>query len=253
MAKAKRRARVAAKPRARGKSVPKALHAVRFPNESAGYRKARNALLKAEIGLRRQVERVAALRRKLPAGGRVPEDYVFEEGARDLTDTQTVRRVRLSELFGDKDTLVVYSYMYGPKMEKPCPMCTAILDALNSSAEHVGQRVAFVAIAKSPIVRIREVARARGWSQLRILSSAANSFNRDYRGEDGDDQRPVLNVFVRRDENIQHFFATEMLFAAPDPGQNHRHVDMIWPLWNLFDFTPAGRGKDWYPKLSYAG
>jgi predicted dithiol-disulfide oxidoreductase (DUF899 family) len=28
-------------------------------------------------------------------------------------------------------------------------------------------------------------------------------------------------------------------------------VDMIWPLWNLLDVTPAGRGKDWYPRLSY--
>jgi len=30
-----------------------------------------------------------------------------------------------------------------------------------------------------------------------------------------------------------------------------RHVDPIWPLWNLFDFTPEGRGTNWYPKLSY--
>jgi predicted dithiol-disulfide oxidoreductase (DUF899 family) len=28
-------------------------------------------------------------------------------------------------------------------------------------------------------------------------------------------------------------------------------VDLIWPLWNLLDFTPEGRGTDWYPKLSY--
>ena len=39
--------------------------------------------------------------------------------------------------------------------------------------------------------------------------------------------------------------------APADPGQDARHVDMIWPLWNLFDFTPEGRGKDWHPKLFY--
>ena len=31
-----------------------------------------------------------------------------------------------------------------------------------------------------------------------------------------------------------------------------RHGDTIDPLWNLFDFTPEGRGTDWYPDLSYA-
>ena len=34
-------------------------------------------------------------------------------------------------------------------------------------------------------------------------------------------------------------------------GQNERHVDMIWPLWNLFDLTPEGRGGNWFPRLSY--
>ena len=53
----------------------------RFPGETAAYRKARDRLLKAELGLRRRIEAVAAMRRKLPHGGLVPEDYVFEEMA----------------------------------------------------------------------------------------------------------------------------------------------------------------------------
>ena len=58
-------------------------------------------------------------------------------------------------------------------------------------------------------------------------------------------------MFVRRKGKIHHCYATELLFAKSAPGQNARHVDMIWPLWNLLDFTPEGRGKDWYPKLDY--
>ena len=224
------------------------LHDVRFPGESAAYRGARNKLLQAEIGLRREIERVAAERRKLPAGGAVPEDYVFEEAA----PAESTRRVKLSELFGDKDTLVAYSFMYGPAMQRPCPSCTSILDALDRNAQSIGQRVALVAIAKSPIDRIRAFANERGWSKLRLLSSAANNYNRDYRGETANgSQIPSLNVFVRRDGKIQHFYNTEMLFGPKDPGMDHRHVDMIWPLWNLFDFTPDGRGSNWYPKLSY--
>src|SRR5579859_5901554 len=154
MVKAKRKTPKRKTP-AQPKSAPAALHRERFPNESRAYRAARNDLLKAEIELRRKIESVAALRRKLPAGGPIPEDYEFEEGAADLDDTETVRRVRMSELFRRDGSLVVYSYMYGPQMAKACPMCTAILDGLNGAAVHAGQRINLVVVAKSPIQRIR--------------------------------------------------------------------------------------------------
>lgn len=216
-----------------------------FPNEGKPYRAARNRLLRAEISLRRQVEKVAAMRRKLPAGGKVPQDYLFEEG-------DPARGVKLSELFGDRDTLVAYSFMYAPAMAKACAMCTSMLDGLNGSAPHIEQRTNLVVIAKSPLARVLEFARGRGWSHLRLLSSAGSEYNRDYRGEGPDGaQWPMLNVFVRRRGAIRHFYGTELLFAKAEPGQNNRHVDMIWPLWNLLDFTPEGRGRDWYPKLEY--
>jgi predicted dithiol-disulfide oxidoreductase (DUF899 family) len=228
-----------------------AAHAVRFPNENADYRKARNGLLSAEIELRRQTERVAALRRALPLGGTPPEDYVFEEAG---PNDGAVRRVRLSELFGKHATLVAYSYMYGPQMEKPCPSCTSLLDGLNGQVEHIQQRAGLVVIARSPIERIRAAARERGWTKLQLLSSAGNTYNQDYHGEDASgSQRPCLNVFTRRDGTVRHFWASEMMFAPSDPDQNPRHVDMIWPLWNVLDCVPEGRGSDWYPQLRYAG
>jgi predicted dithiol-disulfide oxidoreductase (DUF899 family) len=229
------------------------LHSIRFPNESPGYREARDKLLQAEMALRRQIEDVATLRRQLPFGGEVPEDYIFEEGSPDLADSETVRPVRMSELFAsDKNTLLIYSYMFGPQMKSPCTSCTSILDALNGTAPHVRQRVNFVVVAKSPVQRIRELARGRGWNNLRLLSSEHNSYNRDYQGENTKgDQTPSLNVFTRRGDAISHFYNTELLFAPKEKGMDGRHVDLIWPLWNLLDFTPEGRGTDWYPKLSY--
>lgn len=233
--------------------MPPSLHSQRFPGESSSYRDARNQLLEAEVALRRNIEEVAALRRKLPLGGEVPEDYVFEEGAADINDTKTERKTRLSELFNPgKDTLVLYSYMFGPNMPAPCVSCTSILDGLNGSAPHIRQRVNFAVVARSPLARIRETARGRGWSNLRLLSSAGNTYNRDYHGENAKgDQLPSLNVFVRRDGKIHHFYHTELLFAPQEPGMDGRHVDQIWPIWNMFDFTPEGRGTDWYPRLSY--
>lgn len=221
---------------------------MKFPNEGKAYRTARDKLLRAEIALRKRIEDVAAMRRKLPPGGVVPEDYVFEE----LDGAGAKRSIPLSGLFGDRDTLVAYSFMYGPKMAQACPMCTAMLDGLNGNAQHIAQRANLVVIAKSPIQRILDFARERGWRNLRLLSCAGNSYSRDYFGESPEGgQLPVLNVFVRRKGKIRHSYATELLFAKAAPGQNNRHVDTIWPLWNLLDFTPEGRGKDWYPKLGY--
>ncbi|MBI3402398.1 MAG: DUF899 family protein [Acidobacteria bacterium] len=227
--------------------------AVRFPGESPKYRAAREKLLKSEIALRRQIEAVAAERRKLPLGGAVKEDYVFEELTTDPDHTTARRHVRLSQLFAPgKDTLVVYSYMFGPQMAAPCPMCTSMLDGLDGQAPHLRQRVNLAVVARSPIDRIREFARERGWSRLRLLSSAGNSYNRDYHGENKDGgQLPMLNVFTRKNGRIYHTYGSELLFAPSDRGQDGRHVDAIWPLWNVLDFTPEGRGTTWYPKLRY--
>jgi predicted dithiol-disulfide oxidoreductase (DUF899 family) len=219
---------------------------LRFPNETAEYREARDELLKAEVALVDQIEKVAALRRALPPGGLLKEDYAFEE----ITADGQVRTVRLSEMFeGSKTSLFVYSFMYGPKMENPCVMCSSILDALNGNARHISQRVNLVAVARSPIERIMAFAKPRGWNSLRLLSSAKNSYNADYFGEtSGGDQYPMGNVFVRDGEIIRHFWGTDMLYA--DLGRQPRHMDLMWPLWNLFDTTPEGRGQDWYPPLN---
>ena len=106
------------------KSAPQAVQHIHFPNESPQYRRARNVLLKQEMELRRQVERVAAQRRALPPGGEIPEDYVFEAAGAGGKP----KCVRLSELFAPgKDTLAIYSFMFGPERERPCPGCTHFL------------------------------------------------------------------------------------------------------------------------------
>jgi predicted dithiol-disulfide oxidoreductase (DUF899 family) len=228
------------------------LHSIRFPNETDAYREARNELLEAEIKLRKQVEDVAALRRNLPLGGEVAEDFVFDEGATDLDDEQTVKQTRFSELFTPgKDTLAVYSFMYGPQMENACPYCTSLLDGLNVTANHASQKINLAVVAKSPIGRIREFARERGWLNLRLLSSANNTYNLDYQGETPDGgQLPSLNVFTRREGRVHHFYGAELLFVKPEPGQDPRHVDSIWPIWNLLDMTPEGRST-FQVKLTY--
>jgi predicted dithiol-disulfide oxidoreductase (DUF899 family) len=216
-----------------------------FPNETPEYRRARNQLLQAEIKLREEIERVAAMRRAVPLGGKVKEDYCFEE----IGDKGTVRKVKLSELFASsRNSLFAYSFMYGPKMEHPCPMCSSFLDALNGNARHIAQRINLAVIARSPIQRVSAFAKSRGWNALRMLSSANNSYSSDYLAETSDgSQYPMANVFVRHEGSIHHFWGTEMLYAKVE-GEP-RHMDLMWPLWNVFDTTPAGRGGDWHPSL----
>lgn len=217
-----------------------------FPNETSEYHEARDKLLNAEIDLRAQVERVAAMRRALPTGGAIKEDYAFDE----LTADAQVRSVNLSELFeGTKDTLFLYNFMFGPKMAAPCPMCSSIIDGLDASARHISLRINLAVVARSPIDRIVGFAKSRGWNNVRLLSSSKNTYNADYFGETAEgDQYPMANVFMRRDGRIHHFWGTEMLYSSSE-GEP-RHMDMMWPLWNVFDATPEGRGGDWHPPLN---
>lgn len=217
---------------------------VNFPNESPEYRQARNELLKAEIELRARIEHVAQQRRQLPDGGEVPEDYLFQT----LDDSQQIVETRMSDLFADaKDTLFIYSFMYGPDMENPCPSCSSVIDALNSNAMPIMDRINLAVVARSPIDRIAAFAILRGWDRVSLYSAAGTNYARDYHGETSDGaQMPMANVFRKANGGIRHCWGSELLFA-PSEG-DPRHMDLMWPLWNVLDTTPAGRG-DYYPPL----
>ena len=240
---------------------------IKFPGESAEYRAARDRLLEREVELRRATEAVAAARRELPPGGVVPEDYVFQGAAPDGSPTG----VRLSELFAPgKDSLLIYSFMFprdpdddrpGPdagetarlKLEEgPCPSCVALLDQLDGAGEHVAQLANFAVVAKAPLPRVLNFAEERGWRRLRLLSSAANAYNRDYHAETTEgDQRPMLNVFHRDGDTIRHFWGSELFYAPTDGDQDPRHVGTIEPVWNMWDLTPEGRPADWDEQIVY--
>jgi predicted dithiol-disulfide oxidoreductase (DUF899 family) len=232
-----------------------------FPGESEAYRAARNDLLEDEMELRRFIERVAAKRRRLPPGGLVPHDYVFERQGRGGKPEP----VKLSQLFSPgKDTLVIYSFMFGPDRERPCPGCTHFLDGLDGAARHVLRRVDFFVVAKSPVERIAAFGKERGWRFLPLLSTAGSDYDRDYFGdshglspavrkqqdfEDGTEwDMPMLNVFRRGPEGIRHTWGSELLYVPAEPGQEYRHNDLLDPVWGFLDVTPDGRG-DFEPRV----
>src|SRR5687768_12018763 len=202
----------------------------RYPNESLDYRNARDSLLRDERELVEKVKAVAEKRRGLPPGGELKEDYVFQWAV----DGKVGQEVRFSELFGDKRTLLLYSFMFGPNWDNPCPSCTSLVDGFDRTWYQVSRHAAFVAIAKAPAARINAWAKQRGWSQIPLVSGSESTYQADYRcQEDADDmQLPVMHVFRKQHGTILHFWGTESTM---------NHLDTVWPYWNLMDFTPEGR------------
>jgi predicted dithiol-disulfide oxidoreductase (DUF899 family) len=178
---------------------------LRYPNESQAYRDSRDALLREEQELVEKQRAVAAKRRRLPLGGRLKENYTFQWAV----DGKVGQPVKVSELFADRTTLLLYSFMFGPGWDKPCPSCTSLMDGFDRTWYSVSQDAAFAAIAKAPADRINAWARQRGWTQIPLVSGFQSTYQADYRcqGESDEMQWPVMHVFVKRDGEIFHFWA----------------------------------------------
>jgi predicted dithiol-disulfide oxidoreductase (DUF899 family) len=210
-----------------------------MPATSSSRAKRVQSLKKDEIALKDHAEKVAAKRRSLPPGP-VVKDYVFNDGTRS---------VKLSQLFGrGQNELLLYHFMFAPEDKKPCRMCNMWADGYNAIASHVGDRANIVLVAKAPAAKFKKWGKGRGWDNIRMLSSYGTTFNRDFDAEDDDgDQMPVISVFTRDKKGvIRHFYSK----CAMLDEKNFRGIDLLSPVWNLFDLLPSGR-DDWYPKYSY--
>ena len=219
----------------------------RFPNESEAYRQKRDLLLNDEIELRAHIEAVASSRRQLPLGGRLKEDYVFER-----LGMNGLESITLDELFGGHDSLLVYSMMFGPEWDAPCPSCTGIVDSINVNGRAVQETAGLAVVAAAGPKKLKTWGDRRGWSQINLVSGEKNNYLLDYAGFDTSDPGlvSVMNVFKKTRDGIFHFWASELLSRPMDNG-HPRHVDVIWPLWNLLDMTPQGRGEAMVPKQDF--
>ena len=215
-----------------------------FPGESDAYRTARRALLAEEIEFRRHMTRVTAQRRAMPPGPIIEKNYHFHDA--------NGADVGLIDLFGDKDTLITYFWMYGPQRKRPCPMCTNWLGSVNGNANDIAQRVSLKILGRSPVERQLAFAQERGWQHLDFVQITGDDYANDLRPLNADGtENPALVVYRRDGDKVRLFWSSAMKLAMADPGQDPRDAPDIASLWNILDLTPEGRGPDWYPKLEY--
>ena len=213
-----------------------------FPGESPDYAQAREALLAEEIELRRHIQRVASERRALPPGP-VADNYRFlDKDGNDLG---------LIDLFGEHDTLFTYFWMYGPERERPCPMCTSFVGSLDLPAPDIDQRLALAIVGRSPVERQLAFARERGWTHLKFYQTVGEEFGRDVHAVTDDGEGAAVTVWRREGDEVRLFWAAEGGAETADPGFDPHLAPDPTPLWNILDWTPEGRGADWYPSLDY--
>lgn len=222
--------------------------AFRFPNESDEYRAARDELLELEKDLRARVDAVAAKRRELPLGGRLKEDYRFEHVGED----GEVQEVAFEELFGEHDSLLLYTMMFGADWDAPCPSCTSIVDAIDASCVPVSSHSALAVVSAAGARQLHAWSRRRGW-RVPTYSAGASSYVTDYFAIDspGDPAlASMMNCFRRTPEGIFHFWGSELV-GHPKENGHPNHVDLVWPFWNLLDMTPEGRGDASIPRQDF--
>lgn len=233
-----------------GKMIDGTYRQTNLPNESKGYLAKREEVRLAEIELRNIREKVAELRRQLPAGA-ILMDYELIEGPTSLDDgDEPTRKVRLSELFTAPDrSLVIYQFMYGKKQTTPCPMCTSWIDSWNGVAHHLAQNIDVAIVAAADVPTLRAHARKRGWDKLRLLSAGESTFKYDLGSEDEEgNQDSTISVFTRdNDGTLRHFYSVHPRLAE---DIEERGIDEWNPIWNILDLTPQGRGS-WYASLDY--
>ena len=162
---------------------------------------------------------------------RMPEpisDYRFA--------ASTGERVGLSDLFGDKDDLIVIH-----NMGTGCVYCTLWADGFVSMLPHLENRAAFVLVSPDEPARQRAFAESRGWP-FRIVSAQGTTFTQDmgYSEQDGSHVMPGFSALHKNpDGSIERTGHDQF-----GPGDDYA------PVWRFFDALKGGVG-DWGPKYQY--
>ena len=179
--------------------------------------------------LARYRKEIAELRSKM----RKLQQSVEPEEASDHEFSTTDGRVRLSDLFGDKEYLFVIH-----NMGVGCRYCTLWADGFNGVLPHIENRAAFVVASPDEPAAQQKFKATRGW-RFRMVSYCDTRFADDmgFRGAEG--WLPGVSVFRKPGQEIYRVSDTSF-----QPG------DDFCAIWHLFDLLPEGP-NGWQPQYTY--
>jgi predicted dithiol-disulfide oxidoreductase (DUF899 family) len=219
-------------------------HAVVSQNE---WLAARRALMEKEKAFTRERDALSEARRALP-WVKVEKDYAFESNS---------GRKSLADLFGSRNQLIVYHFMFHPDWNAGCKSCSFWADNFDPMIAHLNERgVSFASISRAPLAKLNAFKKRMGWN-FEWMSSAGNSFNHDFgvsftpeelksggnnynfgTKKFNGEEAPGLSVFYK-DENGA-IYRTYSCYT--------RGLDILNTAYNFLDLTPKGRDED---ALSY--
>ncbi|MGI9380668.1 MAG: DUF899 family protein [Methyloligellaceae bacterium] len=173
---------------------------------------------------------ISELRKKM----RELQTSVEPEIIQDYEFATTDGPVKLSQLFGDKDTLFVVH-----NMGASCPYCTLWADGFNGIIDHLENRAAFVISSPDEPSQQKDFADKRNW-RFRFVSHGSSSFTEDMGYKAETHWMPGVSVFKKSDGKIIRVSDTSF-----GPG------DDFCSAWHLFDLIPEGT-DGWQPQYKYS-
>ncbi|MDT5034000.1 MAG: hypothetical protein QOC94_4171 [Actinoplanes sp.] len=182
------------------------------------WQQARDELLVAEKRATRELDALAARRRRLPM-------VAFSNGYKfDGPDGP----VTLLDLFDGRDQLVVYQHMdNGP--DAFCPGCTHFTDNVTALAGLAAAGVSWATVSNMPLAQIAARTAEKGWT-MPFVSSRGTTFADDCGAGGGF----MLSTFLRDGDAVYRTYAT-----------TSRGVDRLLFTNNILDLTVYGRQEDW--------
>jgi len=187
--------------------------------DAATWQKQRDELLAEEKRLTRELDALAAKRRRLPMV-EFANKYKFQApgGTRSLRD-----------LFDGRMQLVIYQFMdLGP--DKFCPGCTQFTNNIAMGAMDALHRgdVSWCNISNMPLAQIEAYKARMGWT-MPFVSSHATTWT-----EDINSPYFQLSVWLREGDKIYRTYTTTA-----------RGVDRLLFVSNIMDLLPYGRQQEW--------
>ncbi len=206
------------------------------------WRAARRELLLKEKEFTRLRDQLTQQRRELPWAA-VTKQYLFDGPSGKET---------LAQLFEERRQLIVYHFMFDPKWQAACPICSFWADNFNGIITHLNQRdVTMIAVSRAPYAKLAAYETRMGWS-FKWVSSFENDFNFDFHvsftpeesakkkamynftvQDPGESEREAVSVFCKDESG--RIFHTYSAYA--------RGIDMVNTAYNYLDLTPKGRDE----------